>query len=28
VIGQDHHHDNLPTRKDRLMKMIAGRLGH
>jgi hypothetical protein len=27
VIGQDHHHDNLPARKDRLMKMIAGRLG-
>jgi hypothetical protein len=27
VIGQDHHHDNLPTRKDRLMKMIAGRPG-
>jgi hypothetical protein len=28
VIGQDRHHDNLPARKDRLMKMIAGRLGH
>jgi hypothetical protein len=23
VIGQDHHHDNLPTRKDRLIGKIG-----